>query len=54
MQIMEAAKIDGASPYRIFAQIIVPMVKPCIMTLTLFGFRDVWRHYLTEPYLMNR
>ncbi len=40
--IMEAAKIDGASPYRIFAQIIVPMVKPCIMTLTLFGFRDVW------------
>ena len=40
--IMEAAKIDGANPYRIFAQIIVPMVKPCIMTLTLFGFRDVW------------
>ena len=40
--IMEAAKIDGAGPYRIFAQIIVPMVKPCIMTLTLFGFRDVW------------
>lgn len=40
--IMEAAKIDGASPYKIFAQIIVPMVKPCIMTLTLFGFRDVW------------
>lgn len=40
--IIEAAKIDGANPYRIFAQIIVPMVKPCIMTLTLFGFRDVW------------
>lgn len=40
--IMEAAKIDGANPYRIFAQIVVPMVKPCIMTLTLFGFRDVW------------
>ena len=40
--IMEAAKIDGAGHYRIFAQIIVPMVKPCSMTLTLFGFRDVW------------
>ncbi|MBP3600195.1 MAG: carbohydrate ABC transporter permease [Clostridia bacterium] len=40
--IIEAAKIDGANPYRMFAQIIVPMVKPCIMTLTLFGFRDAW------------
>ena len=52
--IMEAAKIDGAGPYRIFAQIIVPMVKPCIMTLTLFGFRDVWSALPTEQYLTNR
>lgn len=40
--ILEAAKIDGAGQIRIFWQIIVPMVKPCIMTLTLFGFQGIW------------
>ena len=40
--LIEAAKIDGAGPYRIFFQIVFPMVKPCVMTLSLFGFRDVW------------
>lgn len=40
--IMEAARIDGAGYFRIFAEIVLPMVKPCCMTLMLFGFRDVW------------
>lgn len=40
--LLEAAKIDGASIPRIFFQIVVPLIKPCILTLTLFGFRDVW------------
>lgn len=40
--LLEATQIDGASIFRTFWQIVVPMVKPCIMTLTLFGFRDIW------------
>ena len=40
--LMEAAEIDGAGYFRIFFQIIIPIVKPCLLTLTLFGFRDVW------------
>ncbi len=40
--LMEAAKIDGASVPRIFFQIVFPIIKPCWLTLTLFGFRDVW------------
>lgn len=40
--LLEAAQIDGASVFRTFWQIVIPMVKPCIMTLMLFGFRDVW------------
>jgi len=40
--LLEAARIDGAGQFRIFWQIVVPMVKPCIMTLTLFGFQNVW------------
>lgn len=40
--LLEAARIDGAGPYRIFFQIATPIVKPCVLTLTLFGFRDIW------------
>ena len=40
--LLEAARIDGAGPYRIFYQIALPIVKPCWLTLTLFGFRDAW------------
>lgn len=40
--LMEAARIDGASVPRIFFQIVFPIIKPCWLTLTLFGFRDVW------------
>ncbi len=40
--LLEAAKIDGASYYRIFFSIIIPTVKPAWLTLTLFGFREIW------------
>lgn len=40
--LLEAAKIDGASVFRIFWQIVMPMVKPAWMTLLLFSFRDMW------------
>ena len=40
--LLEAARIDGAGSFRTFWEIVFPMVKPCCMTLLLFGFRDVW------------
>lgn len=40
--LLEAARIDGAGPFRIFWQIVLPIVKPCLLTLTLFGFREAW------------
>ncbi len=40
--LLEAAKVDGASPFTIFFKIALPIVKPCWLTLTLFGFRDIW------------
>ena len=40
--LLEAAKIDGAGYFRIFWQIVMPIVKPMWLTLTLFTFRDVW------------
>ena len=40
--LLEAARIDGASVFGIYWQIIMPMVKPAWMTLLLFSFRDMW------------
>ena len=40
--LIEAAKIDGANWIRIFWNIVFPNVKPCVLTLVLFAFRDIW------------
>ncbi|QJD87840.1 carbohydrate ABC transporter permease [Cohnella herbarum] len=40
--LLEAAKIDGASEYRIFWQVIMPLVKPAWLTLTILQFQALW------------
>jgi ABC-type glycerol-3-phosphate transport system permease component len=40
--LLEAAKIDGASEYRIYWQIIMPLVKPAWLTLTILLFQTLW------------
>lgn len=37
----ESAKVDGASDFRIFAQIILPLVKPILIVCGLFSFTDL-------------
>lgn len=43
---MESAFLDGASLYRIFFQIMLPMVLPTLATLTLLSFMNSWNSYL--------
>ncbi len=40
--LIEAAHIDGAGWLTIFWRVIFPIVRPCVLTLTLFSFRDTW------------
>jgi ABC-type glycerol-3-phosphate transport system permease component len=40
--LIEAAKIDGASEYRIFWQIVMPIVKPAWLTLIIFSLQNLW------------
>ena len=40
--LIEAARIDGAGTFRVFWQIVMPIVKPGWLTLTLFSFKDLW------------
>ena len=41
--VLESARIDGASEFRTFLQIAMPMVKPAWLTLIVFSFQDLWK-----------
>ena len=41
---LEAARIDGASEFRIYWQIVMPNVKPAWMTLIIFSFQAMWNN----------
>ena len=40
--LLESARIDGASEYRIFFSMILPMTKPAWLTLIIFTFTSFW------------
>jgi len=41
-ELLEAAKIDGASEFRVFVRIIVPLAMPAIATISIITFQGVW------------
>ncbi|MDC0559116.1 carbohydrate ABC transporter permease [Candidatus Izimaplasma bacterium] len=41
-ELIESAKIDGASEYRIFFTIVMPLVKPAWLTLIILLFQRLW------------
>jgi multiple sugar transport system permease protein len=45
-ELIEAARVDGASEMRILFQIVAPAVLPAIAALTLFAFVYHWNSYL--------
>lgn len=42
--LIEAAKIDGANEWRVFAGIVMPNVKPAWMTLIIFSVQGLWNN----------
>ena len=40
--VIEAARIDGAGEFRIFWQLVMPLVKPAWLTLIIFSFKNLW------------
>lgn len=42
----EAAYIDGASPWRVFWTIVMPLSRPAIIVVTIFTFIGTWNDFL--------
>jgi len=45
-ELIDAAKVDGASELSIFTRIILPLSKPLIAALVIFNFVWAWRSFL--------
>ncbi|WP_431932360.1 carbohydrate ABC transporter permease [Nonomuraea jabiensis] len=46
VELEEAARIDGAGEIRIFATIILPLCRPALGVIGVFGFTMIWDQYL--------
>lgn len=49
----EAAYIDGAKDFYIYARIIVPLIRPAIGALTIFTFLAYWNEYMLPLLYIN-
>ena len=45
-ELLEAARIDGAGEWRIFFRIVLPMLKPVLVTLAIFTFMAAWNDFM--------
>ena len=45
-ELLEAARIDGASVFRTFTRIVFPVIRPAAFVLGLFSFLGTWNDYL--------
>jgi multiple sugar transport system permease protein len=45
-EIFDAARIDGAGPYRIFWSVLLPMSRPILGVVSVFAFIAAWKDFL--------
>ncbi|MGN0785247.1 MAG: carbohydrate ABC transporter permease [Candidatus Aphodomorpha sp.] len=52
-EIIEAARADGASEFRIFFQIVLPMLGSSLAALGIFAFLEAWNAYVWPLIVVN-
>ena len=53
-ELMDAARIDGASEWRIYSQIILPLAKPALAVLAIFSVMWRWNDFLWPLIVLSR
>ncbi|HMB93345.1 MAG TPA: carbohydrate ABC transporter permease [Rhodothermales bacterium] len=44
--LIEAARIDGASEFRIYWSVVLPLIMPILVTLAIFTFMGTWNDFM--------
>ena len=45
-ELIDAARIDGASEWQVFTRIILPLLKPALAALSIFTFNQAWNYFM--------
>lgn len=53
-ELEEAARIDGAGPWRTFWHVLLPLVRPAIATVVVFRFVPVWNDFFFPIVLLRQ
>ncbi|MCX4268412.1 MAG: carbohydrate ABC transporter permease [Lachnospiraceae bacterium] len=53
LSLVEAARIDGCGEYRIFNQIVLPIMKPAIAVQAIFSFVGSWNNYFVPALVIQ-
>ena len=53
-EVIESARIDGASEFRIFGQLVLPLSKPIIGVLTLYYAVGYWNSYFSAMIYLSK
>ncbi|BBF43178.1 multiple sugar ABC transporter, membrane-spanning permease protein MsmG [Lachnospiraceae bacterium KM106-2] len=53
LEIEEAALIDGCSPVRTFFSIVLPILKPTVITVTILQTMWIWNDYLLPSLVLD-
>ncbi|MDE7232671.1 MAG: carbohydrate ABC transporter permease [Lachnospiraceae bacterium] len=53
IEVEEAASIDGCGPVRIFFQVVVPMLKPTMISVGILEIMWVWNDYLLPALVLD-
>jgi multiple sugar transport system permease protein len=52
-ELLEAARMDGASELRIFRSVVVPVLKPIVVTLAVFTALGTWNDFMWPLIVLN-
>ena len=54
LSLVEAARIDGAGEFKIFNNIVLPLMKPAIAVQAIFTFVSSWNNYFIPALILHK
>lgn len=52
-ELIEAAQIDGADNFKVFWNIVLPIIKPALATVAILSFQSFWNNEITSQLYIN-